>query len=290
MSTPVNAGSISSLATAASALSNTATGLTNALLATPNVNIGYQPQSPASLFNQISTPPTIIFNYEGEQDVTLESDITDNYVEDNTTLQDNIALRPVMISTNGFVGELNDVVPSALQTLKQVADSLIPIEAYAPALTITALNAYNLAQEAYQTAAAAAAAASSALTSLNGGNTGVNILNQSTLINLNQIQSKQQLYFTLFYGYWLSRTLFTVQTPWAIFSNCAIQSLKALQDEKTNLITDFTVKFKVVNFAQTVITGPNGVQIQQGQLSSQASPTSNYGNTPLGPSTAQVFA
>lgn len=272
---PSNLSTIASVGTGATALANL-------IMVTPGQVIGYQPQGAASLFNQSGTPPTILFHYEGEQSVSLDSDITDHFVEDNTALQDQISLRPEVISTHGFVGELNDVAPVGLQTLKKVADKLTVINAYVPALSRTAINAYNEAFLAYQTASFAANAGVSALSSIAGSSQGSTILNQSTLIDLTKIQSKQQLYFQQFYGYWQSRVLFTVQTPWAVFSNCAIQSLRAVQDETTNVITDFNVTFKVMRFAstQTTTANPN----TQGQLSSQSSPPANLGTSTPPPS------
>jgi hypothetical protein len=267
---------LSAVASVGSALG----ALTGLIAVTPQQNVGYQPQSAASLFNPPLTP-TILFNYEGENKVTLDSDITDHYVEDNTALQDQIALRPIIISTNGFVGELNDIAPSALQVLKSIADKLIFMEAYTPALTAAALDAYNVAAFAYTTATNVAASATTAISSINGGSSGQNILNQTTLVDLTKIQSKQQLYFTQFFGYWQSRVLFTIQTPWGLFNNCAIQNMTATQDETTNVITDFNMTFKVINFASTNLT--TGAVNAQGRNATQQAPATNQGQVPVGP-------
>ena len=47
-----------------------------------------------------------IFDIDGTVTHQLESDITDHYVEDNTAVQDHIALRPEKITLKNYQGEL----------------------------------------------------------------------------------------------------------------------------------------------------------------------------------------
>lgn len=233
---------------ALSSATTTATALSNLILATPNTVIGYQPQNKPDT-NGTPSPlalnPPILFNYEGEQSVTFQSDITDHYIEDNTAIQDQIALRPLEITTHGLIGELNDVAPPVLATAKAIANRLTVIGAYTPGLSATALLAYAEAAQAYQVAQLAAAAAVSAWSSIPGSETLSKFSNQN----------KQQIIFGQLRGYFESRTLFTVQTPWAIFNNMAIKSLRAVQDAETRVITDFELTFKMMRFTNTLVLG-----------------------------------
>lgn len=220
-----------------------ATALSNLILVTPQTIVGYQPQNPP---NADGTPsnsaaqPSILFHYEGENTVVLESDITDHFIEDNTAIQDQIALKPIIITTQGFVGELNDIAPKQLQVLQTLANKLTVIDAYTPVISQTALLAYNEALLLYNTASNAATAAVSAWNSVTG--------------SANPNQTKQQIYFGQFFGYQQSRTLFTVQTPWNVFNNMAIMSLKAIQSPDSRMISDFEITFKQLQFAQTITT------------------------------------
>lgn len=247
---------------------STATSLANLIVVTANTIVGYQPQTGSSLLGATKLsvagipivqppPPSLVFHYEGEQTVTLESDITDHYVEDNTAVQDQIALRPELITTHGFIGELNDIPPNiVLAGLQSAANAFTTISAYTPALSVTAQLAYTEASFLYSTAINAinsAVSAWSSIGSLVSGTSGSTTLNQSDLINTSGLQSQQQIYFQQFYAYWKNRVLFTVQTPWGVFSDCAIKTLRAIQDAETNVITDFEVTFKVINFYQTII-------------------------------------
>lgn len=267
-------GNISSLAQ----ITTAATSLSNLILVSPQKTIGYQP-TPVNPVNgqPLQQPPALLFHYEGEQSVALESDITDHYIEDNTALQDQISLKPETISTHGFIGELNNVPPQALAIVQQVADKLTTIGSYAPQLSVTALLAYQEAFFLYQVGANAANSAVSAWNSVTGGG-GESVIGSNGLV-LSSNQTKQQLMFQQFYGYWRNRTLFTVQTPWAVFQNMAIKSLRAIQDAQTNVITDFEVTFKMIRIAQTVTTSGLDPSALQGRAAMQGGSLTDLGTS-----------
>lgn len=264
---------------ALSQLTTSATALSNLILVTPQQSIGYQPQNQPSQDGQTKQqPPALLFNYEGEQTVSLTSDITDHYIEDNTAIQDQIALKPETITTHGFIGELNNVTPAALEPLKQAADKLTVITAYTPELTTTEQLAYANALQAYQLSQNVSNASVAAWNSINKTNYGSTTL-AGTNVTSEGLQTQQQLAFQQFYGYWRNRTLFTVQTPWAIFKDMAILSLRAIQDSETRMITDFEVTFKMIRTATTLSTSSIGANFE-GRAAFQAG-----GLTDLGTST-----
>lgn len=291
-----NLSSLAPATTAASALS----GL---VLAVPQIGalfgggarntIGYQPQAPGGPANNADgtaptpqLPPSFVFHYEGEQSVEAEADITDHYTEDNTALQNNIAIKPTVINTRGFIGELNDIVPSSFKAATIVRDKLTMISGYAPALSVTALLAYSTAFRLYQTASVAQNAAVSAWTSISGEG-GTNVINGATVegVDLESgevtgSQNKQQTAFQLFYGYFTERRLFTVQTPWAVFQNMAIASLRPVQSGETRTISEFSIRFKQIRTAQTLLleAGEQITGLFQQRARAQASPAQNLGS------------
>jgi hypothetical protein len=228
---------------------------------TPDEDVGIQPQLKANEDPGSSGLAPFFFQIIDEDSATLTSDITDHYVENNTPIQDNISLKPEIVTVRGFIAELNDVPPSLLAGVKKLADKLTTLEPYVPGITSTALDAYAAASSAYATADAALSAVSSGWNALTGGA---------------QAQNKQQKAYSFFYGYWMRRQLFTVQTPWAIFNNMAIQTLRMVQDGETRVISDIEITFKKMRFADTEITTVQGVQ---GRLLSQASQVINQGIT-----------
>lgn len=257
--------------------------VSNLLLATPQATVGYQPMNaPVNNGAPIPNPPALLFNYEGEQSVSLQSDITDHYVEDNTAVQDQIALRPERVTTAGFIGELNNVPPNpTLAALQSIASKLIFIDAYTPDLSTTALDAYNAAVFAYETAAKALSAAASIVSTINGisNQGGESVIGAAGLVLEEANQNQQQTYFQLFYNYWRTRTLFLVQTPWAVFQNMAIENLRAIQDPNTQLVSTFEVTFKMIRFVSDIVVlkAVNNPANMQNRASLQASPENNLG-------------
>lgn len=263
---------------------NLASGLTGIILASPQTTQGYQPQNTPQSNGFLSfffSPPALLFHYEGEQTATLTSDITDHFIEDNTAVQDQISVKPVIITTHGFIGELNNVPPPALALLEQAANTLTTISAYTPGLTFNSQLLYDEAFAAYQVASNAVNAVVSTWSSLTGGS-GASVIGSTGITAQASNQNKQQTYFQQFYGYWFNRTLFTIQTPWAIFQNMAIQNLRAIQSEETRMITDFEVTFKQINIASTSLVSQ--ILGTQGRLTSQTAPLQATGTGALSPS------
>ena len=271
-------------------ITTTATALSNLILVSPQQTIGYQPMNPPNADGTPSTkqlPPAFLFNYEGEQSVQLESDITDHYIQDNTALQDQIAIRPPIINTHGFIGELTDISPPALAPIKTLADKLTLVSAYTPALSVSAQIAYNTAFQLYQVAQNAINAAVSSWSSINGTpSESVISGNADFPIALAPNQNKQQQAFQILYGYWQARTLFTVQTPWAVFQNMAIKSMRPIQDAETAYITSFEMSFKQMRFAQTATSNGTVGSNQQGRASLQSANSTNLGTSTPAPSTS----
>jgi len=273
-------------------LSNATTAartLGNLVLVTPQGVKGYQPKQPSNKTGATQEPPsTLLFHYEGENIVDLQSDITDHYIEDNTAIQDQVALKPEIVRVSGYIGELNDVVPSVLAPLRLIADKLTTIGAYTPSLSASALIAYNRAKLVYDTVEQTSRSLVDTWNWANGvgglneiGGQGI-ILPDGTRLS-KTYQDKQQTMFQLFYGYWRNRYLFDVQTPWAIFKNMAIQSLTATQDEQTRVITEFSVTFKMLRFATTndfVRANSSLLDNSQyrGRLNSQGATTIDFGS------------
>jgi hypothetical protein len=277
---------------AISAGTNAALSLSSLILATPtsttpSATKGYQPlNAPDANGNpsKAALPPTLLFHLEGENAVAIASDITDHYVENNSAIQDQIALKPPIIKVHGFIGELNDVVPPQLVPLQTAANTLTGIASYAPSLSLTALIAYNKALLVYETAENAINSAISAFSSLSpsafatAGANGELVSNSNVFQSgSNIVQNKQQSMFQQLFGYWSTRTLFNVQTPWAIFANMAIFSINAMQDDKTRMITDFEVTFKQIRTASSISNAGGLAKLQDGRALTASSPVNNLG-------------
>lgn len=180
----------------------------------------------------------------------LESDITDNYTEDNTAIQDHIALRPEVVTVTGSVAELVMANPLA-KSPSEVVNPLPLIPGLQPPLAPGA-EATQKAKEAERLSVQTTVAASESLYGY-------------YLDNLPQQpnQTKQSLVYGYLYQLWRGRQRFSVETPWGFFTNMAILSLSAKQGASSRSITDFSITFKKIRVAQSIV-------IQSGRLAGRA--------------------
>lgn len=220
------------------------------------------PKKDVGITAQLTADESFLFHVKGEEMITLSSDVTDHYVENNTAIQDHVALKPEMIQVGGYIGELNNVPPKFLLPLKAASERIQTLAPFVPALSSSALRAYNQAAQTYAVAAKAKAAAVSAFSTLTGGKG-------------DQVQTAQQEAFNKFYGWWLKRQQFTVQTPWCILSDMIIMTLRATQNEDTKMVTDFEITFKKMRFAQTIVGGSHAVL--DGRAAAQSAALTNNG-------------
>lgn len=180
----------------------------------------------------------------------LESDITDNYTEANTAIQDHIALRPEVVTVTGSVAEL--VFATLTSKSQTVPPNPLPL---VPGLSPTLAPAAAETQAATVASAANAQAAASSSQSLYGY--------YQSRSPQQPNQTKQSLIYGYLYQLWLGRQLFSVETPWGFFTNMAILSLSAKQSAPSRSVTDFSITFKKIRVAQSIV-------IQVGQLAGRA--------------------
>lgn len=255
------------------AISQIAQGLSNLTLVSPLLSPQYGPID----IDGNSLGKALVFDYEGENTIKLQSDITDHFIESNSTVQDNIALRPEKITVHGFKGEVSNLFPGFLPPATQVFAVLGAVGAFAPEFSQSAMNIINEANQAYQATNNAINGAVTAWNTITGDN-GNTVITSGGISAVGANQNKQQLLFAQWYGYWRSRALFNVQTPWALFTPCAIEDLTPVQDEKTQELTDFFITFKMMRFVTTQkLNGPQA----GGRAINQYSPTTQNGNASL---------
>lgn len=178
-----------------------------------------------------------VFDIIGNEEIAIDADITDHYVEANYAIQDHIALKPERFVLSGYVGELHDIFSHAFISILTNAQSLGTIFGLAPEFSVQATRTY----------AKIASVASKAGEVLNQVKNIRDIFTQKSTT-----ATRQQDAFKYFYDIWQSRQLCRVETPYGEFDNMAIESIRAKQDETTRLISDFSITFKKIRTAETV--------------------------------------
>jgi hypothetical protein len=233
---------------------------------------------------RMSNPPPgiggMLFSIPDEEKVRLESEITDHYVEDNTTLQDQWALKPEEVTLRGVVAELGTVVQPNTATVP--APNPLPLNpAMGPSLTQTQIQ-----KQAVATATAVLA---------NNSATGTNSLYQYYTNQINAAvastkdpsgktllqaasRSKQSLIFGYFQQLWWGRQVCTIETPWGFWTNMAIKLLEGVQGPDSRFQSDFYVTFKHIRIAADITVQAGSVA---GRAAQQSAPVSQNGTAGL---------
>lgn len=228
-----------------------------------------------------------VFDYQGAAEVDMDNDITDHWVEDNVLVQDHIAVKPNMVLLSGFTAELslqaslaariNDLIGTVENTLSQAPAYL---GKYSPGTTSSMLKAITQVQNVVTQIEQAAARAGQIASFFQSG----------------PALNKQQAAFAQLSALRDARILFTVFTPFQVFYNMAIMSLKAVQTEKTRVMSDFTVHMKQIklidDLAKTLNTNGGNSQFAaqpqttNGITAGTPSPASNVLNAFKSPTAA----
>lgn len=180
-----------------------------------------------------------LFDIVGSEDVSIDSDITDHYVEENYAIQDHIALRPERFTVKGYAGEIYDRFSDGVKVAMTVLDKLAILSTMAPEFAAQAEQLYS---------------------SLVSGSLNVSqIINTGTslydiFVQAITTSTRQQAAFNYFYALWKSRTLCTVETPWNVFTDMAIESIRGHQGEDSKYISDFSVTFKKIRKAEVAVS------------------------------------
>lgn len=216
-------------------------------------------------------PPTgiagFVMDIPEEELVSLASDISEHYVEDNTTVVDQVALKPESITLRGVVAELVSSQETALPAPVAVQDPLPDTEELAGAsLTPQQAQAQTAAQTAQEQTQASLATASSIY----------ELYDRKAGQQPNE--TKQQKAYRYFYALWKSRELFTVETPYGTFTDMVISSLTMSQQPVSRYLSDVSITFVKIRQASAV-----SVTVGQlaGRARAQSAAASNLGNIGL---------
>lgn len=220
----------------------------------------------------------LIFDIVGDVGVKASSNITDNFVEQNYSIQDHWAQKPLIVTMRGYAAEQVSVfTPNVIQQIFAAVSGLVPLSGLGPNFNLQDLEFYN---------------------SLNSvAQLGQNVINSvSSIFQLfNQaatLITRQQSVFQFLLNMWQTRQLATVETPYAVYQNMAIDDLDAVQTEETTLVSEFTIRFKQimtvssisatnnVNSTTTQNTGTtsNTTPVFGGAAAPLSLPTTNLGN------------
>lgn len=197
------------------------------------------------------------FHIPKREQVKMQSEATDHYIDTNRPVQDHIALKPVTVTVNGLHGDYFYSVNKIEDILAVVVPTLSLIKQFLPNLSAATKQVKSKYNETIKAKAAVKNIydkdinindkASSALDAV--------LLNHEDLFSLAQqlfkLKSAQTRAFLFFEALWKSRAIFSVETTWRRYDNMVITSATPLRDENAD-ITDFTLTFKQLHFTTSL--------------------------------------
>jgi hypothetical protein len=209
-----------------------------------------------------------VFDYETDTSVTLQSEITDHYAEDGTTVNDHIVIKPVRLALRGYVGELVYAKQTGLLgMLNLVQSKLSMVPAYLGKYTPQALGKVTkvLGQ------------ATSVVNKVD--NALARVKNIVGIFDKSAPQStKQAKAFAQLEALQASGQVFLVETPYKVFDNMTIEQLVVTQSEDTKFQSDISVTLKQLRFVSTQLVTA-GQDRYGGRLANQIQPSTNKGLT-----------
>lgn len=219
-----------------------------------------------------------VFDVEGDSVVNLSTEITDHYLEDNSAVQDHIAIRPKRVILRRYVGELVYQPDQNLNsTVQSVVQKLTALSSFLPVLSKGAEQIFSLKAEDITFNKLKDTISSKTINQLTDyWAFSKNLLGQ---------ESRQQRAYTYLKALMEQRILVSLQTPFEFVNNMAIESIVAIQPEGSKYISDFTIVLKQIRFAQ-LITAPSGtigtvVTGNIGNLESTLNPPADQFNPPV---------
>ena len=181
-----------------------------------------------------------VFSTRDDEQITLQSEVTDYAIEDNSTVGDHIAIKPIMVTLRGYVGEIvYNHTTTSVPAISSVANRLTSVASYLPSLSTLANQIKTKVQAVNDLAGAA-----------------TNLINSTqNLVSsiVAPLATRQQQAYNVLKSMWQSKQVFTLETPWEYLDNMVIMTLLANQDNKTEMISDFTVTLKQLRVAKTFV-------------------------------------
>jgi hypothetical protein len=235
------------------------------------------PSDASSIYEALSTSQTLalvrptnpppglagfLFDIDGDDIMRLRTEFSQHYLEDNTSVIDQMALPPIRISMKRYVGELVYSKPTT-QPVSSTPDPLLPNLAMMPLLTPGAQQTQDIDDD-EEASAEAAVTDTQSLWSYYLGTAGQQ-----------PNQSRQSVVFGYIMQLWLGRQLFTVETPFGVMTSMGIESCDFEQPEETKSSSRCDLTFMNVR-----IVSDASVSVGQlaGRALAQQSPVTQNGS------------
>lgn len=198
------------------------------------------------------------FDIAEEHKSELTAEITDHFVEDNSTIQDHISIKPEKLTLRGFIGELTDIRSTAKTVVIELFEKLTIVAGLLPVLDNAATQSQRLIEESKK-------------------DDGVDFLKDEVGTGVDIFQAIKQLIppstnqergYRFFKALFEAKQLVAVDTPFGFFSAMAIENVVATQSDNA-FTSDFTVTLKKFRTAKTKLVEFDEEKSSQGRQGNQ---------------------
>ncbi len=219
------------------------------------------------------------FNLPKREQVKMQAEATDHYIDTNQAVQDHIALKPITITLNGLQGDYFYSVNQIEDMLAQVVPTLSLVKQFLPKISAATKQIKTKYYETLKTKAFVKSTYEKETNIFDNVSSGLDavMFNHQDLFSLVQqlykLKSPQTRAFFFFEALWKSRAIFSVETTWKRYDNLILTSVTPLRDENAD-ITDFTITLKQLGFTTSLYKNYNNVA---GRLRNQLAETAKKG-------------
>jgi hypothetical protein len=238
-------------------------------LNTTNDTQGYLNNTVATLVtpNNMQGIAGWLFDVKKTDQLDLDSDITDHYMEDNSFVNDHVVIKPIIIQQSGFIGELKALKPSGSdQAFEFLKSDLQALDSFAGEYTGQTLQKM---QDVISQAQSYTNAVNQTISQTK------NIVKQFDGISGNN--TEQENAYKKLSSLFKSANLVTVQTPWGIIENMKIQKVSLSQPEDSVDYSDISLTLKEMRFTQVKTTVFDSTNYNRNSM--QNSDTKDLGKT-----------
>lgn len=176
------------------------------------------------------------FDIRKKETLKLQSSITDYVLENNSSVQNAITLKPLEITLTGVFGENVIKQPKVKQLEKTLQSKLNPLAMFNSNMTVQAqqyLNKFNAIAEQVENVVDTIGSAIDYVKNLT-----------------KTLTSKQQQAYMNLMTMWITRQSLTIQTDFYTADNMYIQSVDFSQGEETTGKSECTISFKQLTFTE----------------------------------------
>lgn len=183
-----------------------------------------------------------MFDVPEDDQLELNSDITDHFTEDNSYINDHIVNQPIEVTVSGFVGELVFTPPDGLEgVLSRLSSRLSVVDGFLGGYLSQQQQSIN------RTVSQAEQAVANVNQFLDRAQNLIAFFDGEDIED-----SRQRQAFNKLRALWGAQRIMTIQTPWTYLENMAITNITFLQDDVSEDRSDISVTLKQIRFASPI--------------------------------------